>query len=199
MYKSILKTVPLHMILFLLVMMSCGSKLDNRVKLLEEAHNNHNIEKSITFYSDDVRFVLVGGWVAEGKDNLKERFEWDFAINGSLKFKDYKTNKDTVICKVEERNDFFTLLNIDAVYYEYSKFIFENELIKEVQAKLTPESFETIENSFSSFINWVSSERSQELDDLKSNGNFSFTKEKADKWLKLLRTYHGYQKEALDI
>ena len=82
------------------------------------------------------------------------------------------------------------MLNIDVVKYEFTKFIFEDALIKEVQAKLNQNSKKMIENSFSSFIIWASSEKSVELDALKTEGNFSFTKEKSKSWLELLQIYY---------
>jgi len=178
-----------YILLLLIIFTSCTSKLEDKIKLLEEKHNKHEIDKVVSLYADDAKFVLVGGWVAKGKDKLIERFNWDFAINGSLKFYDYKTINDTVICKVEERNDFFQMLDIDVVKYDYSKFIFEDNIIKEVRAKLNQESNDLIENSMSSFIFWVSSEKPDELDSLKLNGNFLFTSEKSEKWLKLLKAY----------
>ena len=78
--------------------------------------------------------------------------------------------------------------------YDYSKFIFEDNLIKEVRAKLNQESNNLIEESFSSFIPWVIAERPGELDSLKSNGNFLFTKEKSKKWLELLKDYRDKSK-----
>jgi len=189
MYHYTFQDLRHYILLVVIIFTSCTSNLDDRVKLLEQAHNNHEIDKVISLYADDAKFILVGGWMAAGKDKLIERFNWDFAVNGSLKFYDYKTFNDTVICKVEERNDFFKMLNINVVEYDYSKFIFEDNLIKEVQAKLNQESKNLIEDSMSSFISWASSERLVEIDSLKSNGSFAFTREKSRKWLELLRAY----------
>jgi len=189
MYHFLFQGIGSYILLLLLIFTSCTSNFEDKIKLLEETHNNHEIDKVISLYADDAKFVLVGGWVAEGKDNLIERFNWDFAVNGSLKFYNYKTINDTVVCKVEERNDFFQMLDIDVVKYDYSKFIFEGNVIKEVRAKLNPESKNLIEDSMSSFIIWVSSEKPGELDSLKLNGNFIFTKEKSKNWLELLKAY----------
>jgi len=194
MYHYSLQGLRPYLLLLVIIFTSCTSKLDDKVKLLEQAHNNHEIDKVISLYANDAKFVLVGGWVAEGKDKLIERFNWDFAVNGSLKFYDYKTIKDTVICKVEERNDFFQMLDIDVAKYDYSKFIFEDNVIKEVRAKLNQESKNLIEDSMSSFIIWASSEKSGELDSLKLNGNFSFTSEKSKIWLELLNAYRDKSK-----
>jgi len=110
-------------------------------------------------------------------------------MHGSLQFTDCKVIKDTVLCKVEERNDFFNLLGIDAVNYDYSKFIFEHGLIKEVQAKVSQQSIETIDNALSEFMVWASSERILELDELIAGGDLVFTADKAEKWMILLQTY----------
>jgi hypothetical protein len=194
MYKYKLQDIRLYIFILLIIIVSCTSKLEDKIKLLEQSHNDHKIDRVTSLYTDDAKFVLIDGWVAEGKDNLIERFNWDFAVNGSLKFLDLKTIKDTVICEVEERNDFFRMLNIDVVKYDYTKFIFKEDLIKEVQAKLSQNSNDLIEDSFSSFVFWASSERPGELDSLKSNGNFTFTKENSKKWLELLIVYRDNSK-----
>ncbi len=176
-------------ILVLIFCNSCNSILDEQLKLLEEAHNSHDIERLLSFYTDDARFVLVDGWIAEGKDKLRERFEWDFAMHGSLHFFDYQINQDTITCQVEERNDFFTLLDIDVVNYEYSKFIFADGLIREIQAKVSQQSIETIDNALSDFMIWATAERTLELEELMADGNLLFTADKAEKWMILLQTY----------
>ena len=183
------RLVSINTILVLFLLNSCISNPVEQLVLLEDAHNSHDIERCLNFYTNDARFVLVDGWVAEGKDKLRERFEWDFAMHGSLQFTDCKAIKDTVFCKVEERNDFFYLLGIDAVNYEYSKFIFEHGLIKEVQAKVSQQSIKTIDNALSEFILWASSERIVELDELVAHGDLVFTADKAEKWMILLQTY----------
>jgi len=183
------RLVSITTILVLFLMNSCISNPVEQLALLEEAHNSHDIERCLNIYTNDAKFVLVDGWIAMGKNKLKERFEWDFAMHGSLQFTDCKVIKDTVLCKVEEHNDFFNLLGIDAVNYEYSKFIFEHGLIKEVQAKVSPQSIETIDNALSEFMLWASSERIVELDELVADGDLVFTADKAEKWMILLQTY----------
>ena len=183
------RLVSINTILVLFLMNSCISNPVEQLVLLEDAHNSHDIERCLNIYTNDARFVLVDGWVAEGKDKLRERFEWDFAMQGSLQFADCKVIKDTVVCKVEERNDFFYLLGIESVNYEYSKFIFEHGLIKEVQAKVSQQSIETIDNAMSEFMLWASSERILELDELLADGDLVFSADKAEKWIILLQTY----------
>ena len=177
-------------ILFLFIS-SYASNFEDKVKKLEQAHNCHDVKKGLTFYAEAAKFVMVGRWEVEGKDKLRERFEWDAAVNGTLKFMDIKTSGDTVTCKVEERNHMFKLLGIETIHYEYVTFLFKKGLIKEVRAKLTPKATKIIEESFFSFVNWASSKRSQALAELKADGKFLFIKEKAEKWLTLLREYRN--------
>ena len=62
-------------------------------------------------------------------------------------------------------------------------------MIKEVQAKVSQQSIETIDNALSEFMLWASSERILELDELIADGNLVFTADKAEKWMLLLQTY----------
>ena len=70
MYHYSLQDIRSYILLLLIIFTSCTSKLEDKIKLLEEAHNNHEIDKVISLYADDAKFILVGAWVAEGKDNL---------------------------------------------------------------------------------------------------------------------------------
>ena len=66
--------VGLLFFLNVLFLTSCTPQYENQIKILEEAHNNHLIDKVSSLYTDDAKFVLVGSWVAEGKEKLIERF-----------------------------------------------------------------------------------------------------------------------------
>lgn len=85
--------------------------------------------------------------------------------------------------------DVFYLLDINVVNYEYSKFIFEDGLIKEVQAKVSQQSIETIEKALSDFMLCASSKWILDLDEVIADGNPVFTIDKAEKWMTLLHTY----------
>ena len=171
------------------MIISCSPKLMNRLKAYEEIHNSHDVEKVMSFYTEDFRFEMVGMWVAKGKEEMRKLEEWDAAVNSHLTFTDLKVNGDTVTCKLTEQNDLHRLAGIEGMHYKSSIFIFHDGLIKEIIAEQTEESVKTKEGVFKSFIEWASRERSQELAFLMHEGEYIFSAKNATGWLSLFRKW----------
>ena len=185
------KSLIIFFLSFLLLLItSCTPKLEERLKALQEAHNSHDVEKNLSFYADDAKFVMIGHWVEEGKEGLRNIFTSDAALNSRLTFTDIKVNGDTVTCKVKEENDLLKLVGIDAIYYESSHFIFRDGLIIETRAVKTQESIEAKEKVnkevFLPFKEWI---RSQEFSELSLDGEYIINKENVSMWLKLLQEW----------
>jgi hypothetical protein len=188
MSKFSIKVLIVFCIIFpLLVTTSCALKPEDRVKAFEEAANSGDVEKSLSFYADDVRFEIAGTpMVIEGKENLRKPIEENFILNGRLTFTDIKVNGNTATYKVKEQNDWLKAAGIDALYYEYDQITFEDGLIKKETAKPTQESAKIMAEFQQSFEKWASEKQAQEWAKLKSEG---ITKENVGKWLTLVRQW----------
>ena len=184
-----LQAISCSLFLLFVMILGCSPRLEGRLKAYEDAHNSHDVEKVMVFYAEDFRFEMVGSWVAEGKEEMRKLEEWDAAVNSQLTFTDLNVSGDTVTCKVMERNDLYRVAGIEGMHYKSSIFIFRDGLIKEIIAEQTEESVKTKEAVFKSFIEWASKERSQELAELKHEGEYVFNAENAKSWLILLQEW----------
>lgn len=58
-----------------------ATDMENRIRELARAISEHDIEKVLSFFADDIFYeeVLIGGEVAHGKEELRTRFQNLFA------------------------------------------------------------------------------------------------------------------------
>jgi ketosteroid isomerase-like protein len=177
----------------LLLTTSCAPSLADRVEAFQKAVNSHDIEKSLSFYADDVRFELVGTpMVIEGKENLRKPIEEQFLLNCYLTFTDIKVDGNTAIYTVKEQNDWLKAAGVDALYYEYDRITFDDGLIKKEIAKPTLESAKIMGELRESLEKWASEKHGQEWAKLNSEG---ITKENVSEWLAITRQWHKEVKQ----
>ena len=175
--------------LCLVLILSCSSDLKDRVEIYEKAHNNHDVEGALSCFTEDFVFEVSGHCIAEYKYKMRELEEWDAAINSQFTFTDVKIFGDTVVCKLIERNDWFRLAGIDAIYYDSIRITFRNGLIEAMEAEQNEKSIIAAQEAFQSFIEWAAEEHSYELAELMYGIEFVFSKDNADRWLSLLREW----------
>lgn len=188
------RRIMLYLLFLFLLTTSCTSKKpEGRIKAYQEAHNSGDVEKELSFLAEDIKYAVVGEWTIEGKEKLRKLVETDAEVNSHLVFTDIKVAKNNVTCKITEQNDWLKLFGIDATYYEFGQFIFEDELIKEIRTKRTQESAEELQEVRKSFLKWVSENRSQEWAELVSSG--ILTKENISTFLTLLRDWRKATEE----
>lgn len=179
--------IAFYIVFPLLLTMSCAPTLADRVKAFEKAANSGDVEKSLSFYADDVRFEIVGTpMVIEGKEELRKPIEEHSILNGHLTFTEIKVNGNTVTYKVKEQNDWLKAAGIDALYYEYDQLTFKDGLIKKEIAKPSQKSMKVMAEFRGSFEKWASEKQGQEWDKLKSEG---ITKENVSRWLAIIRQW----------
>ena len=185
----------------LVVMMGCASsntiptekdlKLVNALLDMAEANNCHDLERELSFYTDDVRFEVVGGFVKEGKEELREIFARDALLNCRLTLTDFHIQSETVIThRGKEQNDFFAAMGLDAIYYYKIRDTFRDGLIQEVRAELSPESIQALEDRGNAFHEWVTqNNHPDELRTLEKIEKGEITPANKDKCLGLIRQW----------
>ena len=187
MIKTFLK---ITLILLLFIFCSCSPNNESIVKNYIIDHNLHNVEKSLSYYSDDITFELVGTWIKSGKKEIKSLEEWDSAVNSNLKLNLFKTSGDTLLYTVKEKNDWFSAIGIEQINYDSVLFIIENGKINKIIAIPLPEINIKIGKAMNSIMNWAAQTKTS-LTDLIPNGKFIYSKESAKKWLSLLKRWQG--------
>ena len=112
-------------------------KLLNIIRDMQAAHNNHNLEAELSFYTDDAQFEVVGGSVITGKARLRSLFTQDAQRNSQLTLTDFKVQGNIVFCKGKEQNDRITEQGLDCVYFEECRFTFRDGLIHELKSTMS--------------------------------------------------------------
>ena len=186
--------VQVSFVLFIaLLVSSCSHDLSERVKAYEATYNAHDVEKLMSFYSDDVRFEIVGVWVKKGKAAVRELAEWDKATNMHMTISEIVVSGDSVTFKLVETNDWWKLAGMGDICYKPSVIIFRNGLISELRATMTRESLDAYAKVWPSIISWAKEHRKEELEELLPGGVFIYGAEAAKKWIVLLRAWRAAQ------
>jgi hypothetical protein len=195
----------------LVVMMGCASsdinpterdlKLVNTLLDMAEASNCHDLERELSFYTDDAKFEIVGegGFIIEGKEELHKLFARDALLNCRLTLTDFHIQSKTVIThRVKEQNDFFAAIGLDAIYYGKIRETFRGGLIHEVRAELSPESIKALENQGNAFHEWITKNNNpDELRTLEKIEKGEITPANKDKCLGLIRQWQQAIKGAV--
>ncbi len=184
-----------HIKIFLLftITLACTERNEDILTEYLATHNSHNVQQSLSYYSDDISFELVGTWIKKGKEEIKNLEEWDAAVNSFLEVNIVRINKDTLFCSGNERNDWFIAVGIDEIVYEEIIFIIKDGLIYKVVAKPSSETGKKIGSAMNSIMEWASKTDNNPLSELLPNGEFTYSKETAEKWLIVLDKWNRYK------
>lgn len=176
------------MIATLAWIMSCGTKLEDKVKAFEETYNSHDVEKIMSFYADDAVHEGPGTFLLKGKKELRDLAEYDKTMNFRLSFKQCTVKADTITCELTVTDDWTRTAGIQKVTYS-SKIVFRDGLIKQWITVPTPESAQEINNLVRSLIEYASKEKPQLLKEMMPEGKFIYNAENARKLLALEREW----------
>lgn len=171
---------------------SCSPSLTSQIRAMEKVHNLHQLDKELSFYADDVRFEVEDGITVQGKDELRKLFTVDVLLNNSLAFSDISIVGNSVFCKVEEKNDMWRALRVEAVRHEHGEIVFKNGLIQEVKSTTSAqsESEAELDKADEAFSTWADKNRPEEVARLLGGKPFKgLTPETALDWLKLAREW----------
>ena len=106
-------------------MVSNSTNLIDLVKTFKDSVNQDNVEKTMSMFTDDASFEIVGLSKFSGKQNVKNVFEYDVGVNTNLQFINCKSEGNTVHCQILERNDRLKAIGIDELKYSSCIFIFK--------------------------------------------------------------------------
>jgi len=170
---------------------------EDQIKAYQEARNRGDVEKELSFFTEDIKFEVVKQWRVEGKKALRSLFESSAAVNSRIVLTDLKVDGNKITCKIKEESDWLKHAGIGALNYEFGQFTFEKGLIKEVRLVYTQTSEEAMKEYVTSFAKWASENRSKEFDKLRRTG--FVTKENIDMYFELLREWREDIKKQEDI
>jgi proline iminopeptidase len=138
-------------------------KLVNTLLDMMAAHNRHDVEQELGFFSDDAQFEVVGAWVKEGKEELRKPLTLDVLLNSRLTLTDFRVQGHTVTFHAKEQNDIFTSLGMDAID-QNCQATFRGGRIQEVRVTTSPLSLEAMDKQFRVFLEWLGRNRPEQLE-----------------------------------
>ena len=172
-----------------LSVIKCRKSPDNIILAYQNAHNIHDITQALTYYTDDIEFEIVGSWIKKGKTEIRKLEEWDASVGGKLVFHNLNISGNVITCQGKEINEWFKLTDIDTIYYTEIKFTLQNQKISRIKAQLDSTSFQKINNTLGSIINWASIQKPQIMSILMPNNKFEYSSENGEIWINLLKDW----------
>ncbi len=174
---------------------SCNENKKGIVQTYEKLHNTHDIEGELLLYHDDIKFELKGTWIKSGKAKIRELAEWDSVLNSNLEFEIFDVKGDSVFCKVAEKNDWFKAVGIEQIIHDPTIFIVRNGRITNIIANPSSEVGKEIGAKISAIYSWSNMTNDNTINELIVNGEFIYSDESAEKWLRLLEKWNKYNSE----
>ena len=176
--------------LLLITVAGCSPSLEERVMSYQQAHNDHDMDKVMSMYADDITFEVVGMFVKTGKDQVRGIAEWDLVTDSEMFISDIEVRNDTAFFKLKEGNDWFRSIGIDYMHYQPCLMVFKDGLIRELKVEVTNKSREAFSRAWPEVYRWLMQEKKEELAQLTtSEGEFVYNKEYAQRWLALLEEW----------
>jgi hypothetical protein len=193
MKKPLLKLsmiVPLPLLLCLILIVSFYScskpNLGDIVKEHFRAVNNDDVEKGLTFFTDNIVFEVNDDTKLSGKDQLRNLMERDAVIKVRLTMTDIEVEGSTVVVKEIEKNEVCRLLGIKELS-GMSIYKFRGRLIEKVKIESTPEAeAKLLDEKYKPFAEWANKEHPQEFSKMAKGGP---TAENARLYLSLLKEW----------
>jgi len=177
--------------LLLLTGAGCSPTLEERVVSYQQAHNDHDIDKVMSMYADDITFEVVGMFTKTGQDQVRGIAEWDLATNSKMIISDIQITGNTATFKLKEGNDWFRLVGVEYMYYNPCSMVFKDGLIKEFSAQVTDKSKDAFVKTWPPVYNWLMEDKKEELSKLTTaEGAFIYNLENAKIWLSLLEEWN---------
>ena len=186
-----------YFILFSFLMLS-GCRVDpiGQVRAYEQAHNAHDVNKVMSMVAGDIRFEIAGSWMKSGKEQVHGLAEWDSVTHSHMIISDIEQQGDTVKFRLKEGNDWFRLIGIEYMSYDPCRIVFQNGLIKEIRAEVAQTSRDEFRKAWPPVLQWLSQNRSRELEELTPGGEFIYNSGSAGKWISLLSEWREKTRQA---
>jgi len=179
--------LPLLLALFLMVSFSKCSKpnLGDIVREHIQAVNTDDVERNLTFFTDDAVFEIFDDVKLSGKDQLRELMESDVVNKARLTIHGMKAKGDTVIVDLTEKNEVYRLLGIEQGSFK-ATYKFRGRLLEKVKNEGTPEGVKLYNEKYKGFAEWASKEHPEEF---KKQETGAYTAEGCRLYLSLLKEW----------
>lgn len=175
-FMRLAMTVPLSLLLALLFTVSISScskpDLANIVREHIAAVNTDDIEKNLTFFTDDAVFEPEPSVKLSGKAQLRNLMEGDVVNNARLSIEGLKVKGNTVLAELTEKNEGYRLLGIDILPFT-ATYEFEGHQIRGVKLEFSPDNSKIFEDKFGPIAEWAKQAHPEEYQKMSGAAGYS--------------------------
>jgi ketosteroid isomerase-like protein len=178
------------------------------VKRFLERVNQHDVEKIMTMYTEDVTFEVVGySKVAgkqqvkiifenySGKQQVKKHHEFQVSVNSNFKFLNGQSEGNTVHCQISQHDDTLDAKGFSGRSKSSCIFTFKDGLIQSVAVEIPPDYIEQNSKILKTLIPWFTEKYPNEYARMfMPDGRFIYNRENGRDVVPLLRKWSEEQK-----
>jgi len=163
--------------------------LVKKIRMLEKAWNEGDLQTVLSFYTDDIVLSCNGRTEAAGKQGIAELLEMDVAAHCEIAFRHcLPVDDDTLACTLVERNDFYRCMGLEE-FRKIDIIRFRGGLICEETEACDVEQWQTMRrwtrSLFDSVHEWAQRERPEAVPEIWPDGELVHTKDNVGKLLAL--------------
>jgi ketosteroid isomerase-like protein len=163
---------PISLLLTLLLAVSSSScSKPNLADIVREhvaAVNNDDIEKNLTFFTNDAIFEIGAGTRLFGKDQLRNLMESDATNKARLTILDIKVEGNTVIARLTGKNEFLGLLGVEESPQRCT-YKFRGRFLEKITVEF-PEGGGLFDKKYRLFAEWAEREHPLEFRKMEAGG-----------------------------
>jgi len=181
------------LLLIVTVPISCSTNnqsetMRTQFEVYFESHNDHEIEKILSFLSDDFELHFTGYDVKIDKNGLVDVLGWDKGVNGKVSHEKLVTKGDSIAGLFTERNDFLKLIGIEELKATITyRFDVSGKIVKQTYTPLPGQP--SFQDKMQACIEWARTNRPQELKAIYPQNQMQFNEEMAKRWVILLKEW----------
>lgn len=173
--------------------------LVKRIKMLEAAWNQGDLETVLSLYTDDMVLSCNEHAMASGKQGIADLLAMDAATHCEIHFSHcVPVDDDTVACTIVETNDLYRCIGLGE-FRKIDIIRFRDGLICEETEACDVGQWHTMRRSvdelFASVYEWASREQPEALAEIQAGGDVTRNKDSFVKLIALCRQWKGATRE----
>ena len=150
--------------------------------------NGHNIEKALSFLSDDFHLHFIDYELIIDKKGMVDVLGWDKGVNGRVSYKHLVVEGDSIRGLFTEQNDFFKLVGIDELRAKITYTFDKSGLIVEQFYTPLPDQ-PSFQEKMQPVIEWARENRPDEITEIYHQNQLQFNQEMGERWVALLKEW----------
>ncbi len=175
------------------LVLSCSPKPVEVIESYQQANNGHDLDKLMSLYAEDVTFKVPETFALQGREQLRDLAEYDFALDVHMSCSQFTSRGDSVMCQLTETNDWLRTAGIEKAQYSMT-FVVGGGLIRSITAEPDPTTIRAYRLVWMSLLTWAKEESPELAKEMMPEGQFIYNAQNARHLLSLLREWKQVQR-----